>query len=96
MSSDQVWNPSYCDNDIDPSDPSFYENTPDLLHRVPHVDYNVHRENIHAFHANVLASVPDSAPVPPETASAAPVPPTHSVLRPASNTLLSQVVVVVE
>ena len=66
MTSDQVWDPSYSDNEIDPTDPSFYENTPDLLQRLPHVDYDVHGEYIHAFHADVPVSdtAPSNADVP--------------------------------
>ena len=89
MTSDQVLDPSYCANDIDPADPSFYENTPNVLHCIPHVGYNVHGEYIHAFHTNVFVPILDSAPVPTTTAAAAHVPPAHTVLRPASNTLLS-------
>ena len=89
MTSDQDWDPSYSDNEIDPADPSFYENT----------DYNVHGEYIHAFQANVPVSIPAppvanaTAPVPPADDGnihphlipprklATKVPPAHSVLR---------------
>ena len=85
MTSNKPWDPFYCDNDIDPADPSFYENTPNLLQHLPHEDYNVHRDYIHTFHAKVPTAT--SAPA-PTTAS---VPAAHSVLCPASNTLLSPV-----
>ena len=61
MTSDQVWDLSYSDNEIDPLDHSLYENTPDLLQRLPRIDYDVHGEYNHAFHADV----PISDPIPP-------------------------------
>ena len=60
MISDQVQDPSYLDNDIDPTDPSFYENTPNLLHHLPLVDQDIRGEYIHTFQADV----PISGPVP--------------------------------
>ena len=117
MTSNKPWNPSYCDNDIDPAYPSFYNNTLNLIQSLPHEDYNVHGEYIHAFNAKVPVPATASDPVPatasdlvPATASdpvpataSDPVPDTssdpvpakasfpkaRSVLRPASNTLLS-------
>ena len=90
MMSDQEWNPKYADNTIDPADPSFYGNTPKLLQRLPHVDYNVHGEYVKAFPTQVPASdpvpndtAPASDPVPNDTAPD-PVPASHTQL-PASN-----------
>ena len=74
MTSDQVWDPKYADNTIDPADPSFYENTPKLIHRILHVDYNVHGEYVKAFPTDTASDpIPTnttSDPVSTDTASA--------------------------
>ena len=36
MTSDKVWHPTYADNDVDPYDPSFVDNTSNELHLLPH------------------------------------------------------------
>ena len=76
MTADQVWNPSYSDNEIDPTDPSFYENTSNFIHCLLHVDYNVHGEYIHASHAEIPVSdtVPNDAPNDVTTPADAPAP----------------------
>jgi len=60
MTSDKIWDPSIFDNDIDPNDPSFVENSRHLLHLLPHQDYDLEGYYIRSHGTDHQASSPST------------------------------------
>eukprot|EP00532_Pseudo-nitzschia_australis_P001585 CAMPEP_0168196100 /NCGR_PEP_ID=MMETSP0139_2-20121125/20298_1 /TAXON_ID=44445 /ORGANISM="Pseudo-nitzschia australis, Strain 10249 10 AB" /LENGTH=564 /DNA_ID=CAMNT_0008120177 /DNA_START=193 /DNA_END=1883 /DNA_ORIENTATION=+ len=53
ITSDQKWNPTVFDNDIDPSSDQFTSENPPNLHLLPHDDYNILGEYMRATNATI-------------------------------------------
>ena len=56
MTSDKEWDPTLFDNEVDPTDPSFIENTPNLLQLLHHEDYDVKGEYMRAHGSSHVAT----------------------------------------